>query len=70
MNNPEKIYAFLKSNKEMRFCDACMTEKLGLKRPQQASSQPLHLQQEMGFTRGHGICSVCGKTKDQVIRAV
>jgi hypothetical protein len=29
MNNPEKICAFLKSNKEMRFCDACITRKIG-----------------------------------------
>ena len=70
MNNPEKIYAFLKSNKQMRFCDACIAEKLGLKRPQQAQQSTSALAAGDGFTRGHGICNVCGKTKDQVIRAV
>jgi hypothetical protein len=69
MTVPEKIADFLKKNQGKRFCDSCIASNLNLKRPQQSQqvTSSLAAIPGAGFSRGYGVCSICGKTTQQGI---
>ena len=60
---PEQVAAFIKGNRPRAFCDACIKDKVGLARPQQAQQITSALATAGTFRRESGICAACGSER-------
>jgi len=63
----QSIAAFLKSNRQQAFCDACIQRKLGLKGIDQAQQVTKLLAFVPGFGRIEGPCFNCSETRKTTV---
>ncbi len=66
---PDRVSAFLTAQRSSRFCDDCIAESLELNRGD-ARKGSRALMTTDGFHRALGVCSMCGKEKRVIRRAL
>ena len=62
-----KINSYITAKAPGAFCDGCITNALGLKKPQHAQQITSTLGTSRDFVKEDGVCETCGEEK-KVIR--
>ena len=70
MDNPEKVYAFLREHTPARFCDDCIRARAGIQARAAVSPIAGALGLTTDFHRARGVCSICKKQTKLVTRSL